>query len=128
MGAEGCPRALRGVARGVVRVELGARGGKQRLESPAHLIRALQYLLETSLVFVDVLRVLQGELRLRDHAGEGRSQLMGHLGRKTLLPAQARGETVEQAVESRGELRELVVRLAERETAADVTLAPFGRL
>ena len=66
----------------------------------------------------------QRELGLGEHAGERRPQLVRELGGEALLVAEARGEPVEQAVERRGELGQLVVRLAEREAAVEVVLAP----
>src|SRR5207244_2008815 len=59
---------------------------------------------------------------------ERRPELVRDLGREPALPAETGCEAVEQAVEGRGELGQLVVRGAQRESLVEVVLAPGGRL
>ncbi len=53
---------------------------------------------------------------------------MGQLGGEPLLVPQARREPLEQCVEGRGKLRQLVVRLAEMKAAVEVVVAPCRRI
>jgi hypothetical protein len=66
----------------------------------------------------------QRELDLRDHPRKRRSQLVGQLGRKAVLSPQTRSQAIEQPIERRSQLRQLVPRLAEREPSVDSALAP----
>src|SRR4029077_8774018 len=66
----------------------------------------------------------QGELGLCKNAGERRAELVRELGREAALAPQTRRQPVEEAVERRRELGELVVRRTEREPVVEVVFAP----
>ena len=66
----------------------------------------------------------QRQLGLGADVGQRACAARGQLGREPLLATQAGGETVEQAVERRRELAELIVRLARGEATIRVVRAP----
>ena len=100
----------------------------ERVDDPRQLPGARVDQLERVAILARIALAPERDLRLRENSGERGAQLVRELCREQPLVAEARGKPVEQAVERRGELRELVVRRAEREAVVEIALAPPRRL
>jgi heavy metal sensor kinase len=122
---------VRDLVENVARVTASARqtalllgGGHQRLDGARHLLCVGHDGRQSLPILLGLSFAPQGQLGLGAHLREGRAQLVRHLGGEALLAAQAGGQSVEQAVERRGELAQLVVRFAHRKAPVQVVLAP----
>ena len=104
------------------------RRGDERVDDPRQLACARVDQLERVAVLVRISLATKRNLGLGKDPRERRAQLMRELGREEPLVPQARGQAVEQAVERRGKLRELVVRRTKRKAMVEIALAPSRRL
>ena len=99
-------------------------GRDERVDDLRELLRVAVHDLERRPVVLGRAFPKQGELGLCEDACDRRAQLVRELGGETLLVPQARGEPVEEPVERRGELGQLVVRVADGEPLVEIALAP----
>ncbi len=126
-GSCGLRRAHDGIPGIACRVEetrFLSRGSDESVDGRRHLGGIPEHRFERLAILDGFALPAERELRLAADAGERRPQLVRELGGQTLLVAQARREAVEQRVERRPELRQLIVRQAEPEAPVEVAFAP----
>ena len=116
--------SLTGIGRAAAQPRFLPRGGDERLDGARHLLRIARDGCEAFPIGIARPRPSERELRFRGDLGKRRAKLVRELRREALLVPQAGGEALEERIERRGELRQLVVRLTLVEALVEVVVAP----